>query len=263
MNFLHDFDPQPIAISLGIINIRWYGLIIGLAIIVCLAVAVYLGQKKKIPSDDIYDLTFWSAIMGIMGARLYDVFILEWHYYQSRPWDILKVWQGGLAIHGAIIGAIAALVIWSRLKKKSFWSLVDLGAVVLPLGQAIGRWGNYFNQELFGRPSNSFLSIYIAPQNRPAEFMSSHHFQPTFLYESLADLLLFIVLLCFYKKDRMKSGSLLAIYFMGYGAIRFIMEFFRIDETLLVFGWKMPQIFSVLLIIIGIILWFNRKRSAV
>ncbi|MFA5047967.1 MAG: prolipoprotein diacylglyceryl transferase [Patescibacteria group bacterium] len=261
MNFLHNFNPQPVAIALGAINIRWYGLLIAIALVACLVVAIYLGQKKKISAEDIYDLTFWVTIAGIIGARLYDVLVLERHYYQSNPWSIIKIWQGGLAIHGVIIGAILALFIWSRIKKKNFWHLIDLGVVVLPLGQAIGRWGNYFNQELFGRPSSGPLSIYIAPQNRPAEFASSGYFQPTFLYESLADLLLFIVLLCFYKKAKLKSGSILAIYLIGYGLIRFTTEFFRIDETLLIYGWKMPQIFSIALIVLGIILLLNRKRA--
>jgi phosphatidylglycerol:prolipoprotein diacylglycerol transferase len=259
-NLLHNFSPNPILMQLGPISIRYYGLII----VLVLGLAIWLAfklAKGKISADDTIDLAFWLALSGIIGARLYEVLILESGYFWSHPAEIIKIWHGGLAIHGAIIGGIIALVVWCYKKKQDFWFLADLAAVVLPLAQAIGRWGNYFNQEVFGRPTDLPWGIAIDLANRPLEFTGEKYFHPTFLYESILNLILFFILLFLYKKQRLKSGQYLGVYLIGYGVIRFLMEFIRIDQTALFFGFRWPQIFSLIVIFVGLMIIWRKKKK--
>lgn len=252
MNFLHYYHPNPIFLNLGFVEIRWYGFLISLAILICLFLVLYLAKKNNLSSDDIYDLAFWLVIGGVIGARLYEVFILDWSYYANNLSAIFKIWQGGLAIHGAIIGGGLAVWLWSKKNKKDFWKLLDLIAVVLPLGQAIGRWGNYFNQELFGKPTNWLIGIPILEKNRPFVFESYTYFQPTFLYESLLNLCLFFILFIIFKKIKTSAGTIAILYLLGYGIIRFLMEFVRLDPTP-TFGWlRLPQIVSLIIFVLAI-----------
>jgi len=263
MNFLHYFQPQPILFTLGPITVRWYGLLIALALLICILVAVWLGKKRSFQPNQIYDLAFWAAIGGIIGARLYDVFFIAWNYYHDNLLDIFKIWQGGLAIHGAVIGGLLIMIIFTLRKKIPLISFLDLFAV-LPLGQAIGRWGNYFNQELFGRPTNLPWGIPIDVANRPPQYLNQQYFQPTFLYESILNLLLFILLVIIYRK-KTKPGVIFCLYLIGYGLIRIFTEFIRIDETTLIWGIRLPQLVSGTVIIIAVILfiYFLKKPTKI
>ena len=259
MNFLHYFQPQPILFTLGPITVRWYGLLIALALLICILVAVWLGKKRNLEANQIYDLALGAAIGGIAGARLYDVFFIAWDYYHDHLLDIFKIWQGGLAIHGAVIGGLAVLLIFTLYKKIFLLSFLDL-FVVLPLGQAIGRWGNYFNQELFGRPTNLPWGIPIDPANRPPQYPDQQYFHPTFLYESVLNLILFVILLIIFKKTP-RPGVIFCLYLIGYGLIRIFTEFIRIDETTLIFGVRLPQVVSGAVIIVALVLliYFLKK----
>ncbi len=253
MNLLHYFHPNPIFFQIGGLKIHYYGLIIVLAVFSGLWILTSLAKKKNLRLDDIQDLFFWVVVIGILGARLYQVFVLNWNYYQNNLWAIFKIWEGGLAIHGAIILGLATLLVWSRKKKINFLRILDIGVPVLALGQALGRWGNYFNQELFGKPVSWGIPIDLA--NRPRGFESYGFFHPTFLYESILDFILFLILLFLVRKG-VKTGIPTLVYFLGYGLIRFSMEFIRIDSTLLVLGFRFPQIVSLILIIMAIILFW-------
>ncbi len=251
-----NFSPSPILLDLGFWQIRWYGFFIAVAFVAGVLVLLSLGKKKNIKENDLYDLALWLVIGGVIGARVYQVFILNWSYYISNLSEIIKIWHGGLAIHGAIIGGLVALGLWLKTKeKKIFWTryiaLTDLLVAPIILGQAIGRWGNYFNQELFGRPTSLSWGIYIAPENRPVDFVSSSYFQPTFFYESVLDLVLFFILWRLAKSERLKVGKMTAIYLLGYGLIRFALEFIRIDQTALVFGLRTPQIVAFGMALVG------------
>lgn len=261
-NFLHNFLPQPILLQLGPLSIRYYGVLIFLALLAGILLASKLAEKIKISRDEVIDLALGLALVGIIGARLYFVLILETGYFLQNPAEIIKIWQGGLAIHGAIIGGIAFLIYWCRKNKKDFWQLADLIAVVLPLAQAIGRFGNYFNQELFGRPTTLPWGIPIDRSNRPLEFVNSTYFHPTFLYEAILNLILFFILFFTYRYHKFSKGWYLGVYLIGYGLIRFVMEFLRIDETALMFGWRWPQVFSIIMIVVaGIILSILLKNK--
>ncbi|MFA4871444.1 MAG: prolipoprotein diacylglyceryl transferase [Patescibacteria group bacterium] len=265
LRFFHQFQPQPIFFQFGWLTIRWYGLLMALSFIIGIFILTALGRKKGIKSDDVYDLAFWLVIGGIIGARLYEVFFINWDYYKNNLSAIFKIWQGGLAIHGAIIAGLIVLWFWAKKKKFSFWLLTDLLAVPLALGQAIGRWGNYFNQELFGPPTNLPWGIPIGEANRPALFMNEKYFQPAFLYESILDLVLFLIIIRAIKRGA-RQGVATVIYFLGYGLIRFFMEFVRIDETPNVLGLRLPQLASLLIILAAIFIWAfllrpNNKKS--
>ncbi|MFA5124656.1 MAG: prolipoprotein diacylglyceryl transferase [Patescibacteria group bacterium] len=260
--FIHYFTPSRIIFSLGPINIYWYGLIIALAILLCLATAIYLLRQRGDKSEDIYELTFWTVIGAVIGARLYDVLVVDWVYFSRQPQEIIAVWQGGMAIHGAIIGGVLVLALWCWRKKQAVWPWLDLSAVVLPLGQALGRFGNWFNQELFGRPTNLPWGIPIPESLRPEQYLSSQYFQPLFLYESLLSLGLFSLLFFSFKKKLFQPGQYLALYLAGYGLIRFVMEFLRFDATAMIFGFRWPQVFSLALIIIGLAIFWRKKKDA-
>ncbi|MCX6785143.1 MAG: prolipoprotein diacylglyceryl transferase, partial [Candidatus Komeilibacteria bacterium] len=176
------------------------------------------------------------------------------------PWAILKIWQGGLAIHGALAGGFLAVVVWAHRNKESVWQYLDLLALSLPLGQAIGRWGNYFNQELFGQPTTSWWGIYIEAINRPDGWVNFSTFQPVFLYESLLSLALFWWL---WHKRASGQGAVVGWYLIGYGIIRFVLEFIRLDQVEGLLGLRWPQIISLVMVIVGLIILLPKiKKSA-
>lgn len=259
MNFFFNFAPNPILATIGPITIHWYGFIVAMALLVAVSVATKLAKNHKLKLDDVLDLSLWLIISGVLGARIYDVLIVDWSYFSQHWNEILYIWQGGLAIHGGILGGLIALIIWCKINKQSIWLWLDIGAVVLPLAQAIGRFGNYFNSELFGGPTNLPWGIFIDIKNRPEQFIGYSYFHPAFLYEAILNLALFILLLIFYKKNRLQSGQIASLYLIGYGLIRFLMEFIRIDETGLMAGIRIPQLMSLIFIVSGIIIYRNKK----
>ncbi len=256
-NLLHNFEPQPILVSLGLVNIYWYGLFMVLGILAAIAVSCRLAKRFGIASQELFDLAFWLIIFGLIGARLYDV-CLELPYYLAHPGQILAIWRGGLAIHGAVIAGLATILAFSWKHRIGFWRLTASVVPGLALAQAIGRWGNYFNQELFGLPTEKPWGIFINPMNRPADYAPYQYFQPTFLYESLGDLLIFIILLLAIsyasKKDKLNShffALLTALYMILYSILRFFLEYIRLDRTPACFGLRWPQIISLAIIIIS------------
>lgn len=266
-NWLHNFEPQPVLAIIGPVKIYWYGLFIVLAIISGGLVMQLLAKKRSISPEIIFDLLFWLVIGGLVGARIYDV-LLEYEYYLKKPVAVFKLWQGGLAVHGAIIGCLLALFFFLRKRKLNFWSYASLTAVAAPLAQAIGRWGNYFNQELIGRPTDLPWGIPINFANRSVEFMGDQYFHPAFLYESLGNLLIFSFLFWFVSRQTNKeSDKLLAnnvltvvLYLILYSVLRFSLEFIKIDRTPELFSLRWPQIISLAIIVVSSA-WFYRWRN--
>lgn len=260
INFLHTFIPQQVVLNIGPISLRWYGVFITLGIIAALFTSFHLGKKYfNIKKDLIIDLAFWLIIFGLLGARIYDV-ILYLPYYINHPGQIIQIWKGGMAIHGAIIAGLITIYLFSRKNKISFFKISALVTPGLALGQAIGRFGNYFNQELFGRPTNLPWGIPIEINNRPFNFIDNNYFHPTFLYESLGSLIIFLVLIFIIKKIYQKKQAtnyqnimIIAVYMILYSILRFSLEFIRIDDTPLFLNLRWPQIISILLIIISFI----------
>lgn len=246
------FMSPGVSLHLGPLSLRWYGLLIALAVLIGLWLAQRLAQQRQVDPELMSDLVIWLVVGAIPAARLYYV-AFQWPYYSQHPDQILQVWRGGIAIHGAILGGIVATLIFSRLKRVSFWQLADLVAPSLILGQAIGRWGNFFNSEAFGAPTDLPWKLYIPAEQRPKGLESIAYYHPTFLYESLWNLMVFTgLLLLFFKVPQLKRGSLFLIYAIAYSCGRFWIEGLRTDS--LMFGpLRMAQLVSLLGISLGML----------
>lgn len=267
ITFLHTFQPQAVLFSYGIFKIYWYGLFVVLGIIAAMAVSFVLARYYKISADTIFDLSFWLIIGGLAGGRIYDIF-LQLPFYETHPLQTLEIWKGGLAIHGAIISGLLIIYIYSKKKKLSFWQLAAILVPGLALAQAIGRWGNYFNQELFGLPTALPWGIPIDLINRPLSYLSNIYFHPTFLYESLGCLLISIVLITFnvylIKNNKLSNYFQiwsLAIYMILYSLLRFFLEFIRLDETPSFIGLRWPQFISLVMILLAISLLIYNSHA--
>lgn len=259
-------SPGPILVKLGPLTIRWYGLLIATAVLVGVSLSQYLAKRRHINPDLLGDLAIWLVIGAIPGARLYYV-LFEWSEYSQHPERIIAIWQGGIAIHGAILGGIVAALIFSKLKQISFWQLTDLVAPSLILGQALGRWGNFFNSEAFGRPTNLPWKLFIPPDRRPPEYANFAYFHPTFLYESLWDLMVFGLLLTLFfrglKGPRLKAGTLFLVYLVAYSLGRLWIEGLRTD-SLMLGPLRIAQVVSLVQIFLGLagLAWlYLYKRS--
>lgn len=259
-NWLHTYSPQPIFLDLGIIKVYWYGLLISLATAVCLIILFRLNKSKKEIQSHLGNLFFYLIIFGLLGGRLWHILFYNLPYFLENPLAIFKIWQGGLAISGAIFGGALTVYFYCRRHQLPFWQYADLLAMVLPLGQAIGRLGNYFNQELFGLPCNFSWCIPIAAANRLPAYFSNQYFHPVFLYEAILCFLLFVFCLFLFKYKKTAPGSITLIYLLGYSLIRFFMEFLRLDiTTTWPFGLKWTQWLALGIMIISI--WYFSRLS--
>lgn len=267
ISLLHNYHPQAIFLSLGPVTIYWYGLFIVLSILVALVITFQLAKYYNIPSEVIFDLSFWLIINGIIGARIYDD-LLQLPYYLNHPWQSLEIWRGGLAIHGAILAGLLTIWFFAKKRKLSFWQLVAIMTPGVAFGQAIGRWGNYFNQEIFGLPTNLPWGIPIDLLNRPGQYITNTYFQPTFLYESIGCLLIGLILIAYnlhsIRKKRLSENFYIwvtAIYMVLYSILRFNLEFIRLDETPHLLGLRTPQIISLIITISCFLLIFFNQHA--
>jgi len=260
-------SPGPILVKLGPLTIRWYGLLIATSVLVGVSLSQYLASRRHINPDLLGDLAIWLVVGAIPSARLYYV-LFEWSEYAQHPERIIAIWQGGIAIHGAILGGTIAVLIFARLKQISFWQLGDLVSPSLILGQAIGRWGNFFNSEAFGRPTDLPWKLFIPPERRPPDYSNFAYFHPTFLYESLWDLMVFGLLLTLFfrglkAKPRLKVGTLLLVYLVAYSLGRLWIEGLRTD-SLMLGPLRVAQVVSLVGIALGLagLAWlYLYKRS--
>jgi phosphatidylglycerol---prolipoprotein diacylglyceryl transferase len=260
-------SPGPILVQLGPIAIRWYGLLIASAVLIGVSLSQYLAKRRNVDPNLVGDLAICLVIAAIPSARLYYV-LFEWQQYAQNPLQAFAIWKGGIAIHGAILGGIVAAIIFARIQKISVWLLADLVVPSLILGQAIGRWGNFFNSEAFGRPTDLPWKLYIPPQQRPLEFINYDYFHPTFLYESLWNLMVFAILMTLFfrdlkRKPHLKVGTLALVYMVAYSLGRFWIEGLRTD-SLMIGPLRMAQIISLVEITLGLLglAWlYLRRRS--
>jgi phosphatidylglycerol---prolipoprotein diacylglyceryl transferase len=269
-NYLLFASPGPNIFQIGSFTLRWYGLLIAAAVLIGVNLSIYLAKKRQINGELIGDLSIWLVLAAIPGARLYYV-LFKWGYYSQHPAEIIAIWQGGIAIHGAIIGGTLAALIFSKIKQVDFWNLADVITPSLVLGQAIGRWGNFFNSEAFGAPIEAEVpwKLYIPAGHRPDEFLDKEYFHPTFLYESLWDLgvfgmVMFLFLRSLRARQPLKNGSLFMIYLIAYSLGRFWIEGLRTD-SLMLGSVKMAQVISLIGFAIGVtgLIWLYRHRSRV
>ena len=253
---------NPIAISLGPLEIRWYALLILSAFLI----GIYLIRKeaKRLGENttQIMDLCFYLILVSIIGARVYYV-IFEFSEYKDNLLDIFKIWNGGLAIHGGIIAGILFTYFYTKKKKLNILKITDIIAPALVLGQAIGRWGNFFNQEAYGSKATleTLKNMHIPNFIIEGMHINYNYYHPTFLYESLWCLIIFIVLIIIRRNKKIKIGSITGTYFILYGIERFFIEILR-QDSLMFLNLKVAQIVSLIMILIGILLWiYSLKKS--
>jgi phosphatidylglycerol:prolipoprotein diacylglycerol transferase len=245
-------SPGSIAFQLGPLTVRWYGILMATAIALGFWLAHREARAERLPADDILNAAQWAVIAGLVGARLYEV-VFNWDYYGRFPAKIIAVWEGGLAIHGALIAGPLVGIWLARRWRLPILRSLDVAAPSIAVGQAIGRWGNFFNEEAFGRPTDLPWKLYISPPHRPPEFARDEYFHPTFLYESLWDLGVFLVLV-FVLRPRLRErpGALFFSYVGLYSIGRFLIEALRLDSFWLL-GLRVPQIASVIGLVIGVV----------
>ncbi|MBP5678565.1 MAG: prolipoprotein diacylglyceryl transferase [Bacilli bacterium] len=247
-------------IDFGWLEIKWYSLFLLIAF-TSASIVFYLEAKKKgLEKDQIIDLLFYGLLIGILGARIYYI-LFNLKYYLEDPIEMFCIWHGGLAIHGGIIATFLYLIIRTKKKKENIILLLDMIAVGLLLGQAIGRWGNFFNQEAFGRiVSKEFLMNLPLPNFIiQGMYINGSYREPTFLYESICSIIGFGIILLLRRIKKIKTGNLTSFYLIWYGFTRFIIESFRSD-SLMFMDIKVAQLVSILGIIIGIILFIKSKN---
>lgn len=247
-------SPGEIAFHIGSLNIYWYGIIIAVAFIAGFAITLAIAAKDypgKKTENSITDLSAILLIGGIISARLYYV-CFNAGYYTEHPLEIFMIRQGGLSIHGVILGCLLIIYLYTKLHKLSMLKYTDIFAYGLIFAQAVGRWGNFFNSEAFGYPTNVPWKQYIPPANRPYEYINFEYFHPTFLYESLWNIFVFTILITFVRKYfKEKTGIITFSYLILYSSGRFIIEGFRSDNIYSVFGLHLAQFVSIVLVIIG------------
>lgn len=249
--------------KVGLFELRWYSFLIVSGILLSYYLIRRRLNKLNISEEHFDEAVFWGIVSSIIGARIYYVVFMWNEFYSKYPSEIIKIWHGGLAIHGAIIGAIISTFLYTKLKKNcsfTFLQGTDLLASVLPLGQAIGRWGNFFNYEAYGGPTNLPWKMYVPPVNRMPGYENYSYFHPTFLYESILDFLIFLFLYNYDLKKKKNHGETTALYFVLYSANRFWIEGLRTDSLY----WgniRVAQLVSGILIVLGIIMFVYLRRK--
>lgn len=238
-----------VAFSIFGIDVMWYGILMALGMIIGTLLAIKEGKRVGIKEDDILDLAIVAIPSGLIGARLYYV-IFNWDYYSQNISQVLNFRGGGMAIHGALIGGILAGYLFSRYKKMSFFKLADTVIIGVPLAQAIGRWGNFINQEAHGGPTNLPWGIMV----------NGEKVHPTFLYESIWNIGIFIFLWIFRKKKQYE-GEVIVLYTILYSLGRFFIEGLRTD-SLMIGPFRMAQVISLVGVIGGIIVHIYLSKKS-
>lgn len=245
--------------------IRYYGLILAICFLVGVFVAYLIFKKRygKIEAEYFLDYSPFVIVISLLGARLFYVLgSLEYYFY--NPLEIILLNHGGLSIYGAIIFGIISMLYLKFKNKIDFLKNCDVIALCMPLCQAIGRFGNYYNQEAFGAPCESFLKLYVNKVFRPEKYINYTFFHPTFLYEAFADFIIFLILLfVFFSKKDIKKGSIACLYLMFYSFARFFIEQFRIDSVLNIGNIPIAQIISVVVFIFSLLflIYLNKKST--
>ena len=235
-------------LEIGPLNLRMYGLMIALGVVAAVWLAQRLWARDGGNPEDISRIALWAVPAGVVGARAYHV-ITDWKRFQQDGWaEAFKIWEGGLGIPGGMAAGIAVGVWVARRRGLPTGRVIDAVMPGLPLGQAIGRLGNWFNQELFGRPTDLPWGLEIHPEHRPVQYSDQTTFHPTFLYEALWNLALCAVLLALGRRKALPPGSLLAVYAGGYGLGRLWVESLRADAASLLLGVRVNVWMSLVLI---------------
>lgn len=265
---------MPDGFFLGPIHVRFYGIILMLGAVAGAWLATRETKRRGYNPEIVWDLLTYLLIGGIIGARIWHILTpppsseITAGWYFTHPLDALAVWKGGLGIPGAVIGGLIVLFFYARRHKLDFAEWTDIVAPSIALGQAIGRWGNFFNQELYGLPTNLPWKIYIDPQHRPTafpEYANVEYYHPLFLYESLWNLGNMFLLLWISRRfaDRLKKGDLFLVYLITYPVGRFLLDFLRLDASR-VAGININQNVMAVVAVLSaaVLLWRHRRNTS-
>ncbi len=267
--FLHTWHPQPLIATIGGLQVHWYGLFLAAAALVGIGIVQLIGKRYKLDTNKLFDLALIILVVGFIGARLYHV-LNESAYYREHASEILKVWNGGLALHGGLVGGGLALLVMAKRWKWDGWLLADILVPAFAAAQAIGRWGNYFNQELFGRPTGRPWGIPIDVLNRQPPYITQEFFHPTFLYESLGLITIAAVLMFLHTRRWKKTsttkntqyGSIALAYLVLAAVLRIGVETLRIDRTPVIGGIRLPILIAGAILLFSLTTLFIRYRRA-
>lgn len=251
---------NPVIFELGPLAIRWYSMLILTGIVVAYLLANREGKRLGLPEDIFADLLLWAFPISIICARLYYV-IFEWDYYRVNPGSIIAIWEGGIAIHGALIGAVLTAIIFARKRNVSFWRLADIAAPSIIIAQAIGRWGNFMNQEAHGgEVTREFLEGLFLPDFIINQmYIDGAYYHPTFLYESIWNVIGFVILISL-RKVNLKQGEIFLSYVIWYSIGRFFIEGMRTD-SLMFLDMRVAQMISIALIVVALALFVQRRMN--
>ena len=253
---------NPVAFKLGNLSVKWYGIIMAVAIILAVSMAIFEGRKRQIESDDFMDLLLWAVPLGYVGARIYYV-IFEWNYYSQHLDEIIAIWNGGIAIYGGLLAGLAVLLVFCYKRMLPSFLMLDIITPGVMAAQILGRWGNFINQEAHGGPTTlAFLQSLHLPDFIINQMkIGGVYYQPTFLYESFFNLIgLLIILLLRHRKHLFKQGEIFMLYLAWYSVVRFFVEGMRTDSLYLWGSIRVSQMLSVILLIVVIVLFIYRRR---
>ena len=256
---------------IGTFFVGFYGIILMLGALAGGFLAQKEAERRGHDPEILWDLMLWLILAGVVGARLWHVFTpspstiasgFTTKYYLTHPLDLINTRHGGLGIPGAIIGGLIALYVFTRKRKLSFLEWADIAAPALALGQAIGRWGNYVNQELYGAPTSLPWKIFIDPQHRLSGFQEQAYYHPLFLYESLWNLGNMFLLIWISRRfaDRSKEGDLLLLYLVIYPLGRFLLDFLRLDASMLGGINANQAVMAIVALLSALALWARHRR---
>lgn len=257
-------SPGEVAFSLFSLPVYFYGIIMAFAVFIGCFTAYFLFKifYDKDRADIVIDNSPFIIFSGIIGARLYYC-LVNLDYYLLHPVEIFNIRQGGLSVHGMIFIGICAILFIAWRKKVSFWALFDVFTCGAAIGQSIGRWGNFFNSEAFGLPTNLPWKLYIPYSQRPEAFLDYEYFHPTFLYESLLDFVIFCILIVVIKKKHSSPGITACVYLFLYSLVRIIIESIRIDSALDIGTVHIAQIVSFILMFVSLIFYYLLNKKSV
>ena len=258
---IYNIQPlDPVIVSLGPLDLRWYGVIIAFGMLLGFLIANREANKKNMPEGMFVDLMFYIILFSLIGARLYYV-LFNLDYYLQDPISIVMVNEGGMAIHGGLIGGILAGLVYCRRKNLSFFQVADIAAPSLILGQAIGRWGNFMNQEAHGgEVTRGFLESLMLPEFIINQmYIDGSYYHPTFLYESVWNIIGFVILILL--RPKLKVGQTMLLYLIYYSAGRFFIEGMRTDSLMIGDVLRTAQVVSILTVIAAIVIWIYRNKK--
>lgn len=253
---------SPIAFHLGDLSVKWYGILMATGVVVATLMAIQEGKKRQIMPDDFIDFLLWAVPIGFIGARIYYV-VFEWGYFSQHPSEIIAIWNGGIAIYGGLLAGLVVLIVFCKKRHLPIFLMLDIIAPGVMAAQVIARWGNFMNQEAHGGiTSLAFLQKLHLPQFVIQQmYINGHYYQPTYLYESVGNLIgLILILSLRHRKHLFKQGEVFLSYVIWYSMVRFVVEGMRTDSLYIANTIRVSQALSLVLFLGAILLWIYRRK---